>query len=330
MGSDAALPLPVDAIGAYLLELHRSSHELSLRAFQERGFERLRDVVPFDSALAAAGTFQRGTPHVHDTYLYRQPPALMESWERVKHLDVVAATAMSQPGRTHRFAVADTFAGLPPLLAHCSAFSLEHVLCAATIAERAGGYVVLSLYRHDAHHPFTDAERRTIEILAPHIVEATRRAKVEQLRRATRAHRARHRPAAVVSRAAVILEAEPGFVELLAESYPTWRGPWLPAALASLATARTSERRTVDRLVLESDPRDDVVLVHARRAEAADALTDREREVARLFASGQSAKDLAVRLGISPNTVRVHLGRIYEKLGVANKAELASMWAEYD
>ena len=39
--------------------------------------------------------------------------------------------------------------------------------------------------------------------------------------------------------------------------------------------------------------------------------------------------NIAEKLAIAANTVRVHVGRIYEKLGVANKAELASMMADY-
>ena len=86
----------------------------------------------------------------------------------------------------------------------------------------------------------------------------------------------------------------------------------------------------IGRMVFRVDPSDDLVLVHARRSSIIDGLTERELEVARLFASGESAKQIAQSLSIAPNTVRVHLGRIYEKLGVVNKAELASMLAGYD
>jgi DNA-binding CsgD family transcriptional regulator len=325
-----ATSLPIDAISAYLLDLHRSCRELSPRALEERSFERLEAVVAFDSGLLAAGTLQRSVPHAHDTYLHRQPAALMESWQQIKHLDVVATAAMSEPGRAHRFVVADAFAELPAALAHCRAFSLEHVLCTAAVAERAAQYFALSIYRHDTERPFTEADRKTLEILVPHIIEALRQARLEQLRRATRTTRLQSQAAAIVSRAGVVIEAEPGFIELLAEAYPAWTGPWLPRPLASLAEAQTHERRAVGRLILRADPRDERVLVHARRATVVDALTEREGEVARLFASGESTKELAGRLGISPNTVRVHLGRIYEKLGVVNKAELASMLADHD
>jgi len=50
-------------------------------------------------------------------------------------------------------------------------------------------------------------------------------------------------------------------------------------------------------------------------------LTIREEEVLRAAAAGQRYKDIAVSMGVSVNTVRTHVYRIYRKLQVANKAE---------
>ena len=52
-------------------------------------------------------------------------------------------------------------------------------------------------------------------------------------------------------------------------------------------------------------------------------LTDREREVGTLAASGLSSKDIADRLFLSVRTVENHLQNVYSKLGVAGRGELA-------
>jgi DNA-binding CsgD family transcriptional regulator len=57
------------------------------------------------------------------------------------------------------------------------------------------------------------------------------------------------------------------------------------------------------------------------------ALTKREREVAVLAARGITSKDIAERLFVSVRTVDNHLGRVYDKLGIASRAELAEMMA---
>jgi DNA-binding CsgD family transcriptional regulator len=50
-------------------------------------------------------------------------------------------------------------------------------------------------------------------------------------------------------------------------------------------------------------------------------LSPRECEILALLASGQSNKELARTLGISPNTVKTHVARIYEKLDARGRVE---------
>jgi DNA-binding CsgD family transcriptional regulator len=50
-------------------------------------------------------------------------------------------------------------------------------------------------------------------------------------------------------------------------------------------------------------------------------LTPRECEILALLASGQSNKELARTLGISPNTIKTHVARVYEKLDVERRIE---------
>jgi DNA-binding CsgD family transcriptional regulator len=50
-------------------------------------------------------------------------------------------------------------------------------------------------------------------------------------------------------------------------------------------------------------------------------LTQRECEILERLASGGSNKELARALGISPNTVKTHVGRVYEKLEVQRRVQ---------
>lgn len=53
-------------------------------------------------------------------------------------------------------------------------------------------------------------------------------------------------------------------------------------------------------------------------------LSDRERQVVAAVVDGLSNDEIASRLGISPKTVESHLRRLFERLGVASRTELAT------
>ena len=57
------------------------------------------------------------------------------------------------------------------------------------------------------------------------------------------------------------------------------------------------------------------------QALAALGITAREHEVLRLLAAGRSNKEIAGRLHLSPNTVKTHIARLYEKLDAARRTQ---------
>lgn len=68
----------------------------------------------------------------------------------------------------------------------------------------------------------------------------------------------------------------------------------------------------------------------ARRGElatgAAEQLSARELDVLRLLAEGLDNNEIALRLYLSPTTVKRHISAIFSKLGVSNRVQ-AAIWA---
>jgi DNA-binding CsgD family transcriptional regulator len=58
-----------------------------------------------------------------------------------------------------------------------------------------------------------------------------------------------------------------------------------------------------------------------------DSLTPSEQEVARLVAAGTTNNEVATRLAMSPHTVDGRLRRVFAKLGVNTRVELAAEYA---
>jgi DNA-binding CsgD family transcriptional regulator len=72
---------------------------------------------------------------------------------------------------------------------------------------------------------------------------------------------------------------------------------------------------------LFNGPRDQTVFDGNPAARAALGITERESEVLREIAAGHSGKEIARRLGLSPNTVKSHTLRLYEKLEARRRTE---------
>jgi two-component system nitrate/nitrite response regulator NarP len=80
-------------------------------------------------------------------------------------------------------------------------------------------------------------------------------------------------------------------------------------------------RRWIDSALLNRAV--DLAMSSDKRDGGLHGLSDREREVANLVAEGKRNKDIAQALGTTEGTIKSYLYRIYDRLGVASRTELA-------
>lgn len=102
-----------------------------------------------------------------------------------------------------------------------------------------------------------------------------------------------------------------------------------PAAIyvALIATAFLGLGVWLGARLFRREPRSEPFAPNAR-AQASLGITEREREVLQLLAAGRSNKEIARRLGLSPNTVKTHVARLFEKLQVARRTEAVGLARE--
>jgi DNA-binding NarL/FixJ family response regulator len=74
------------------------------------------------------------------------------------------------------------------------------------------------------------------------------------------------------------------------------------------------------------DPRVARTYLSTRRVASRPELTDREREVLSLVGMGMANKQIARRLGIREGTVKAHLTRVFQQIGVQDRTA-AALWA---
>jgi RNA polymerase sigma factor (sigma-70 family) len=67
-------------------------------------------------------------------------------------------------------------------------------------------------------------------------------------------------------------------------------------------------------------------LLSARAERDRPELSERERQVLRCVAQGKPNKQIARELGISEKTVKTHLTRVFQQIGVTDRTQ-AALWA---
>lgn len=87
-------------------------------------------------------------------------------------------------------------------------------------------------------------------------------------------------------------------------------------AYVAMGAARAADRARAEARSLGMRP--------GRRRKPSGSLSDREREIVELVASGKTNTEIAERLFLSPRTVERHVGNVLEKLGYRSRVELAA------
>jgi DNA-binding NarL/FixJ family response regulator len=113
----------------------------------------------------------------------------------------------------------------------------------------------------------------------------------------------------------------PAVIVLTAYDYPQYSEAALRLGAAGfvLKTAPVSELVDAVRRVAAGG-----LAFAVRPGTAGVRLTRREHDVVRLVADGRSNDEIGAQLGIGAKTVETHLARLFERMGVASRTELAT------
>jgi DNA-binding CsgD family transcriptional regulator len=308
-----------------LLELYRGARELSVADFPEYAFGLVSGVLRFDAARYTALKFLDPGAVVCTSHVWNEPTDTVLDWEQINRHDIVVPTVLAAPGRAFNFHQRTLFAGPGNAIMRDFVERTAHrnnLVIAARDADE-GLWKSLSLYRAGPEDRYAERDRRLLEALMPHIVEALRIN--EALGALAVQADARARAAlAIAALDGAVHYVGPRFVELMRLEWPQWSSTRLPACtLDSLGAERRGWSGRAIALGVERVG--ELLFVRARALHSAGRLSTRERRVAALYGAGRSHKEIARELDLSPVTVRNHLQRIYAKLSVRDKGELATV-----
>ncbi|ROH91934.1 LuxR family transcriptional regulator [Stagnimonas aquatica] len=308
---------PVDRV---IAQLYRSVLAVPPPEFRAWALDRINTVVPHDAALWGTG-FWEGR-RFHNVTLRDVPEDYPLRLERTADENPLIRRMLAVPEvPTTMDSVYPDEQFFQSRLYH-EAFEpvgIQRILGTVHVDPRSGLYSLVSLYRRDRNAHFTDAEKAIQRRLNYHLFNAVSHSFFIHLAR-THRDRPAQAMAAVVDVRGQFHEAQPRFLDAMEQHFPDHRQRTLPFPLPG-----PGETRNVGSLCVRCEAMGDLYIVHIWPSGPLDKLTQREREIVIAVAHGLSFKQAARKIGVAPSTVANHLYRIYRKLGVASRTELADL-----
>jgi len=305
------------------------ARELPAGEFQDEIVRQLRPLFRFDSSMWGSGMISGDRLIVHSIHLHNQPAEMIENWETVNHEDTVSHVASSHLGRVVNVHAPSLFRGNKGagMRAHNQRFEIANCLVIGGAQPGTPLRNWVSLFRRNADEQFSRRESRMFQSLFPHLVEALTINRLLQVGNQLLMMREARPAVAIVDRVGFIYTESGNFSETLRRDWPSTGNGIVPKALMDAIAGAPFGEASTKSIAVSSEPVGDLLLLRLRNLGPVDRLSARERQVAQGFGTGMSHKEIAKQLGISPATARNYIQIIYAKLGITDKASLATLLA---
>jgi len=277
--------------------------------------------IDFDGALWGTGHLESNDFHsvevlgVDENY----PAALAETRESNPIYDVFKAN----PGKAIDMQSVlndETFYSSELYRNLFARFGVERVMGVILSDETTGIFTLISLYRFERDHVFTEEDGSRLERLSFHMVRGASQAYFIHLTH----QQSESHALAICDKHGVFYEAQPEFIRLLNTYVNEPVDRRLPFSLED------NKEDTVvvvaeGKLCFRHEKLGDLFCISLWEQSPIDLLSDREKEVVYVIVHGLSFKEAAKKLNVAPSTVSNHLYKIYRKLNVSTRTELAKL-----
>jgi len=317
------------ALGKLLNTTYRTAVSVQIGEFEDLLVPMLQELLPFDSAWMGQSTITSMGPVLHSSRLFNLPQEYLNDWAKVKRIDPLAQMVTSAPGIPASVCIADSNLH-EEFRAFFAKFRIAHAMCAISVDPASKVCTHLSLYRNSLASPFSTDQMDFHEAIMPNIVSAIAINRIRHINNAHICTGIRSSGIALTSSIGVIMHTDPIFGDFMLLEWPDWDGAYLPKALGVPPGPGVKASYSGKRISVDMEGMDDQVMVVAKFRTKKDLLSPRESAVTVLYGEGNTYKEVAKRLGISPTTVRHHLRQAYSKLGIQDKAEITNVLSEVD
>lgn len=320
------------SLNQFIIELYRHASRMPLSAYATRTLAELREWLPFQSACLLEYQPEQG--NVNTLFTYGQ----------------VAEDLAGEGELIHELCRTENLSMMPQVLTHGSLLGHQQHRLALRLSKCShdGSYLIypdtgdqpcmlLWLNRGTDDLHFTERDRLMAEWLLPHVTQAARLIALTD----------KYNVSLDVPAAASPLE-----IHLNSHNQVVWCGEYIRACISTCDNSeqccfisddttdpvlsdkliRAIRNRQneglfeINNLIFDVHLHQDICVLKVRPESIQNLLTRREQQIASHLALGLSYKEVARELSLSPSTITNYANRIYKKLNIHSKSQLAHLY----
>lgn len=305
--------------------LYRKAADVALEKYPVWALDLLQQVISFDGAVWGTGHVSTQQFHTHATV-----DVSTEIFTALKEtLDINPIFAIFANRQGEAIDMADVYNDKSfyrsELYQQCfKPFGIERILSSIHVDERSGIFTLLTLYRYDRDNAFSVEEKETQTRLLYHLLSATSYRQFLALKEAPNTSNI-DVVSAICDEEGAYHAVEARFLDLIEPIFSDEKKQHFPSELLD-----HKSEFSVKHLHFTLEKLGELYRVSVRSKNRIDDLTLREKQVVQGICDGNTFKQLAKNLSLSPSTVSNHLYRIYDKLGINSRSELVTIALSQD
>lgn len=311
-------------LSRHLLQLYEAASALSAHEFHAHALQLVRNYLHFDSGTVLTGQMNQGSEvTVRHIYVDNQPIQKLLDRKFVDVPDNALLSAYLARGKCIAEDSKDIPKSQTSLIDYCKRYEVAHTVVHISEHATLGNADVIALWRARSEDKYTNDDLEKGNLLLPHLIQARA---INMRLQADRSFE---------NGRAIVLADFNGWIQfiddeaisIISSEWSGWTPPVLPFELLEPFKCNLKNKYIGNNLIAEVKIQGNLLNIKVSRRDDLPALTSAEQNIARLAAAGATYKEIARELCISPATVRNHLHNIYNKLGIRNKATLATKLA---
>lgn len=197
-----------------------------------------------------------------------------------------------------------------------------HVLTMVPDDVGHGGFSALSLWRSEASDNYCEEDKRIADLILPHFFMALSINK--KFANTNEIFENTYYPPVICELNGRINFVDDEVFIYLQDKFQNWTPGFLPKIILDGLLADSSKIHVDKDFTAKGRVQNETLLVYISKKADTGSLTKIELKIAKLLSDDETYKQIALRLGTSPATVRNQAHSIYKKLNISKKSSIRS------